>query len=104
MRQIFVAIAFAALAGAVQAQGDGIQLAQASDALTEGEIRKVDKGASKLTIKHGPIENLEMPAMTMVFRVQDPAWLDKVHAGDKVRFRVEKIGGQYTVTHIEGGK
>jgi Cu/Ag efflux protein CusF len=75
-------------------------VAQAA-ALTDGEVRKVDKDAKKLTIKHGPIQNLDMPAMTMVFQVKDPAMLDRVKAGDKVKFSAEKIGGAYTVTWIE---
>jgi Cu(I)/Ag(I) efflux system periplasmic protein CusF len=69
--------------------------------MTLGEIRKLDKEDKKLTIKHGEIKNLDMPGMTMVFQVQDPALLNKVKAGDKVKFRVEKIGGAYTVTAIE---
>jgi Cu(I)/Ag(I) efflux system protein CusF len=69
--------------------------------LTEGEIRKVDKDAGKITIKHGPIKNLDMPDMTMVFQVKEPAFLDQVKAGDKVKFRAEKIDGAYTVTGIE---
>jgi Cu/Ag efflux protein CusF len=70
-------------------------------ATTEGEVRKVDKASKKITIQHGPIENLEMPAMTMVFQVQDQALLNRVKAGDKVRFRAEKIGGAFTLTRIE---
>jgi len=73
-------------------------------AMTEGEIRKVDKGAKKITLKHGPIVNLDMPAMTMVFPVADPAMLDRVKAGDKVRFVAEKVGGNVTVTKIEPAK
>jgi Cu/Ag efflux protein CusF len=69
--------------------------------LADGEIRRVDKEAKKLTIKHGPIQNLDMPAMTMVFQVKDPALLDRVKAGDKVKFRAEKIDGAYVVTRIE---
>ncbi|QDL39626.1 copper-binding protein [Rhodoferax sediminis] len=70
-------------------------------ATTEGEVRKVDKDAEKLTIKHGSIANLDMPGMTMVFRVSDPAMLDSVKPGDKVRFIVDRIGGLFTVTKIE---
>ena len=69
--------------------------------LTEGEIRKVDKDAKKITIKHGPMPTLDMPAMTMVFQVKDPAILDKVKAGDKVKFQAEKLGGAFTVTGME---
>ena len=76
----------------------------ASDVLTDGEVRKIDKDAKKITIKHGPIPNLEMPAMTMVFQVKDPAMLDKVSAGDKVRFEAQKLGGAFTVTQIEKSK
>lgn len=73
-------------------------------ALAEGEIRRIDKGTGKVTIKHGPIKILDMPAMTMVFQVRDPALLDQVKAGDKVNFVAEKIGGQYTVIRIEAAK
>ena len=72
--------------------------------LSDGEIRKVDKDAKKITIKHGPLQNLDMPAMTMVFQVKDPAILDKVKAGDKVKFQAEKLGGAFTVTKIEAVK
>jgi Cu(I)/Ag(I) efflux system protein CusF len=73
-------------------------------ALTDGEVRRVDKDARKLTIRHGPIQNLDMPAMTMVFQVKDPAMLDKVKTGDKIKFSAEKVGGTYTVTGIEAVK
>lgn len=69
--------------------------------MSEGEIRKVDKDAKKITIKHGELKNLDMPPMTMVFQVKDPAVLDKVKQGDKVNFVAEKVGGQFTVTKIE---
>lgn len=82
-------------------------LAQAAPALTpmsDGEVRKVDKETGKLTLKHGPIPNLDMPEMTMVFRVKDPTMLDQVKAGDKVRFAAERVGGQFTVVKIEPAK
>jgi Cu(I)/Ag(I) efflux system protein CusF len=65
-----------------------------------GEVRKVDKEAGKVTLKHGPIANLEMPPMTMVFRVKQPSMLEKVKAGDKVKFKAENVQGTYTVTEI----
>lgn len=68
--------------------------------LADGEVRKVDKDAGKLTIKHGPIPSMDMPPMTMVYRVKDAAMLDQVKAGDKIRFDAEKIGGAYTVTKM----
>ncbi|ATG22536.1 RND transporter [Ralstonia pickettii] len=69
--------------------------------MSEGEIKKVDAAAGKLTIKHGPLVNLGMEPMTMVFRVQDPAMLSKVRPGSKVRFVAEKIDGALTVTALE---
>ena len=73
-------------------------------ALTDGEIRRVDKEAKKITIRHGSIANLDMPPMTMVFQVQDSAMLESVKAGDKIRFLAEKTGGAYTVTQLEPAK
>lgn len=68
----------------------------------DGEVRKVDKAGGRLTIRHGPLPQLDMPQpMTMVYRVKDPALLERVKAGDKVRFEAEKIGGAFTVTKIE---
>jgi Cu(I)/Ag(I) efflux system protein CusF len=69
--------------------------------LSEGEVRKIDKAAGKLTIKHGPLENLGMPAMTMVFRVKDAATFDQVKPGDRIRFLAEKVDGIITVTKLE---
>jgi Cu(I)/Ag(I) efflux system periplasmic protein CusF len=72
--------------------------------MSEGEIRKVDKDAKKLTIKHGEIKNLDMPAMTMVFQVKDGVAIEKLKAGDKVRFRAEQSGTAYVVTAIESAQ
>jgi Cu(I)/Ag(I) efflux system periplasmic protein CusF len=70
-------------------------------AMSEGEVRKVDMSAKKITIKHGELRNLDMPAMTMVFQVADPALLGKVKTGDKVKFRADKVNGAFTVMEIE---
>jgi Cu/Ag efflux protein CusF len=67
----------------------------------EGEVRKVDKAQAKLTLKHGEIKNLDMPPMTMVYRVRDAKMLDGLSEGAKVRFAAEKIDGQYTITQIK---
>jgi Cu(I)/Ag(I) efflux system periplasmic protein CusF len=72
--------------------------------MTEGEIKKIDKESGKVTIKHGEIKNLDMPPMTMVFRMKDAAMLDKVKAGDKINFSAEKLNGNYTVTEVEIAK
>lgn len=71
------------------------------DAMSTGEVRKVDKGAGKMTIKHGPLANLGMEAMTMVFRVRDKAMLDQVQVGDKINFVAEEPNGQLTVIRLE---
>lgn len=81
-----------------------LSLAQAALPPTEGEVRKVDKEAGKITLKHGEIKNLDMPGMTMVFQVKDPAMLEAVKAGDQVSFTVDKINGAYTVLSIEPRK
>lgn len=81
-------------------QAQAATVAQAAP-MTEGEIRKIDKEANKITLKHGPITNLDMPAMTMVFQVADPAMLDHLKAGDKVKFSADKAGSGYAVTKIE---
>lgn len=109
MKQQLMSLALAAAFGAFAslATGEekhhpgGAQQAGASATLTEGEVRKVDKDAKKITIKHGPITNLDMPAMTMVFQVKDPALLDQVKAGDKVKFVADKVGGAYVVVKFE---
>lgn len=74
----------------------------AQAALGDAEVRKVDKDAQKITLRHGPLPQLDMPtAMTMVYRVKDPAMLDKVKAGDKVKFQADKVGGAFILTKIE---
>ena len=73
--------------------------APASD-MTDGEVRKVDIEAGKVTLKHADIKNLDMPGMTMVFVVKDKAMLDKLKAGDKVKFRAINDAGKFTVTEI----
>ena len=70
----------------------------------EAEVRKIDKDAKKVTLKHGPIKNLDMPGMTMVFQVKDAALLDKLvllTPGDKIMFTAEQQQGAYVVTGAE---
>jgi len=78
-------------------------LAVAADPLplVDAEVRKVDTAAGKITLKHGDIPNLDMPAMTMVFQVKNPATLPPLKAGDQVRFRAEKVNGAYVASDIE---
>lgn len=73
-------------------------------AMTDGEIRKIDKETSKITIKHGEIKHMDMPPMTMVFMVKDKAMLDKVQVGEKVQFIVIQDAGKMVVTEIRSAK
>ena len=69
-------------------------------AMADGEVRKVDREAGKITIKHGAIKALDMPPMTMVFQVRDPALLGKVQKGDRVKFKAAMSGGAMVVTEV----
>jgi Cu/Ag efflux protein CusF len=89
---------------AQQSQGGHDSHHAAAAQLSDGEVRKVDRDAKKITLRHGAIPNLDMPPHTMVFQVKDPAMLDKIKAGDKVKFQAEKTGGAFTLTHIEAVK
>lgn len=72
--------------------------AQRPDA--EGEVTKIDKAAGRVTLRHGAIQKLDMPAMTMAYRVADPKLLDGVAVGDRVRFAADRVGGSFTVTAL----
>jgi Cu/Ag efflux protein CusF len=72
----------------------------APDGLTEAVVKKMDVPGRQLTLSHGPIENLGMPAMTMGFKVKDPTLLKDVKPGDKLRVRIEEIDGRYTVVRV----
>jgi len=76
----------------------------AASPMVNGEVRKVDKGAGKVTLKHDAIPNLDMPGMTMVFQVKDPAMLDRLKEGDKIKFAADKINGALTVTEVQANK
>jgi Cu/Ag efflux protein CusF len=78
--------------------------AASAGAMTTGEVRKVDTAGAKVTIKHERIANLDMDAMTMVFRATRPEQLKNLKAGDKVRFHAESEKGALVVTHIEAAK
>ncbi len=91
---------FTIAALALAALGAAAQTAPSPD-MAQAEVRKVDLDAKKITLKHGPIKNLDMPPMTMVFQVRDAALLDKLKAGDQVRFSAEQQQGAYVVTAVE---
>ena len=110
-RNVISTLVLAGMAAGVAAQmpkkhdvgkmGD-MKMSSDSSQMAEGEVRKVDKDAGKVTIKHGPIktETVDMDPMTMVFQVRDKAMLESIKAGDKVRFKVVDQRGQVTVTEI----
>lgn len=88
------------------ALGTALVLSAGGRALAEtvpanGEVKKINEAAGKITLKHEPIKNLDMESMTMVFRIKDPAMLKKVKVGDKVVFEAERVNGALTVTNIK---
>ena len=76
----------------------------ATPGMTDGEVRKIDKDAGKITIRHGEIKHMDMPGMTMVFAAKDKALLDKTSVGAKIQFMVTNENGQMTVTDIQPAK
>ncbi len=82
-------------------QGGAPQAGAAHVGMSLGEVKKVDTAAGKLTIKHGPLENLGMGAMTMVFKVKDPAMLSQVKAGDTIDFVADEVDGALTVVKLQ---
>lgn len=79
--------------------------AAAQGASIEGEVKKIDEAAAKITLKHGPAKSLGMDEpMTMVYRVKDPAMLKQVKVGDKVQFEAEEASSGYTVTKMQKAK
>ena len=96
--------AFAQTSPADHAAHHPAGVAAAEATTSDGEVRKVDKEQGKVTLKHGPIANLEMPGMTMVFTVADSKLLDGLKPGDKVKFAAANLKGALTVTAIEIAK
>jgi Cu/Ag efflux protein CusF len=101
MKTIKIAVAAIALSFALSSVNAFAQAAMAS-----GEVKKIDEAAGKITLKHGPIKSLDMEdeSMTMVFRVQDPAFLKQVKVGDKVQFVAERAPKGITITKMQKGK
>ena len=92
---------FKLIAACIAVAGMTASLAQTQRPLVEAEVRKVDIDTQKITLKHGAIPNIDMGAMTMVFRVSNPALLQKAKAGDKVTFTADKIDGAITAMSLE---
>jgi len=98
MKAVVRLLVAAVLAWACGAQG---QPASSPAPLSEGEVRRIDKEQGKVTLRHGPLQNLEMPAMTMVFKAADAKMLEGLRKGDRVRFTAERLNGVITLTAIE---
>lgn len=81
-----------------------LPMANAQTPAADGQVTKIDAAAGKITMRHGPIQNLDMDAMNMVFRVQDPAMLKGLKVGDKVKFEADRVNGQITVIKLQKTK
>jgi len=104
---VFLAAALALGGGSALAAGDqGAKppATAASSEMVDGEVRKIDIDNKKITVKHGEIKSLQMPGMTMVFQVKDPAMLGQVKVGDKIMFAAEKAGGAIVITSMQPAK
>lgn len=100
---LFVNLAWAS-DGHVPAPTAGPYVTSVTASWAEGEVRRVDRAQGRVTLRHGPIESLNMPPMTMVFRVQDPSWLVGLKIGEVIRFQAEQVNGSYTITRLERGR
>lgn len=83
--------------------GQAVSTAAAAP-LSDGEVRKIDLVQGKITLRHGPLVNLDMPGMTMVFTVPDKTLLDGLKENDKVKFTADKKDGAYVVTAIQAAR
>ena len=108
---ISLAALFALLPLAAQAAGGhdahaghGAMHSTAEGGMVDGVVKKIDKAAGKVTVAHGPLTNLNMPAMTMVFRVKDAAWLDRMKPDGKIRFVADSVNGSLTIVRFEAAK
>jgi len=108
MKSVLRALAFASLLFSLpvlsadkSADKSADQSADQSADLAEGTVKKIDVAGQRVMLAHGPIANLGMPPMTMMFKLKDAAMLKKLKDGDKVRFRVEDVGGEYTIVRID---
>jgi Cu(I)/Ag(I) efflux system periplasmic protein CusF len=103
MKNLLIAIALgSALAlPAFAAQHDAAASASEAVAISQGEIRKIDLANQKITLRHGPLANLGMPPMTMVFQVQDATQLEGLKVGDKVSFVAQQQGSQFVASELQ---
>ncbi|ETR76220.1 RND transporter [Afipia sp. P52-10] len=100
MKRRIVLVVLSSLAASVFASAG----ASAQTVLVDGSVEKIDQAAAKITLNHGPIKNLDMDAMKMVFRVKDPEMLKGLKVGQRIKFEADRVNGQITVTRIEPGE
>ena len=72
-----------------------------AEPFTEGVVRHVDRSGGYIVVRHGPIENLGIPPMTMIFRVNDPRLIESLDPGTEVRFAADRLDGKFTIVHLE---
>lgn len=113
MKKTIVAIGVLAAAFAVPAlAGDNVagmnmpmnsstMHSPSSSSMTDAEVRKVDAATGMLTLKHGAMENIGMAPMIMAYKAKDASMVEQVHAGDKVKVRVEDVNGTLTIVKLE---
>ena len=105
MRLLFALLISFSLPAFAQHEHHASPVARKAEApLTDGLIKKVDKKSAELVIQHGQLDSIGMPPMTMAFGVADKGWLDKLKAGDKIRFAAEMKGGNAIVSRYEMAK
>jgi len=106
MKNLLVAIAMGCVLTfpVVASEASSAPAASEAVAMSQGEVRKIDVANQKITLRHGPLVNLGMPPMTMVFGVQDAALLEGLTVGDKVNFVVEQKGSQFVVTELHAAQ
>jgi len=105
MRLLFALMLSLSLPAFAQHDHHAGQMAATKNApLTDGQVKKVDAKAGEIVIQHGQLDSIGMPAMTMAFGVADKSWLNKLKAGDKIRFAAEMKGGNAIVSRYEMAK
>lgn len=104
MKTLILALALAYLPITTHAAEDTASSRQVELPWVQAEVKKVDVAGGRITLRHGDIPNLDMPGMTMAFRVADPKMLDTVKPGDAVRVAIEKLKGQLVIVRMEAAK
>jgi Cu/Ag efflux protein CusF len=74
---------------------------RAKEMYADGTVRRIDRATGQVTLRHGPVTNLGIPAMTMIYRVREPAMLDALSVGDLVRFQADRVSGVFVITNLQ---